>query len=330
MVSADRPGRSWWPRGRSRRLFRPRQGTRLRLHGRNIYILPTGFGCLWLTGAGVLQLVGIQQQSNGPLFISFLLLGLFVLALHLTAINLQGLELACGQPAAGFAGEPLPYPLQIRSRYRRYQVELSFEPTPRAWGPLQARNLGQGSVIEPGDQWLAIPWSASRRGLQRPGTLRVRSTAPLGLFRCWSLWQPEVAQLVYPARRPGPVLERSSSPLGQDSEAAAPGVASGAGDWSDLRPHRVEEGVARLAWKSLARGRGAHSKVFDAPAPQACWLSLHPGIAREQALENLCERLCRVSAAGLPFGLVLAEQTVPPGLGPRHRDRCLAVLAQLP
>ncbi len=330
MVFAERSGRRWLPGGGGRRLFRPQQGTRLRLNGWNLYILPTGFGFLWLTGAGVLQLVGIQQQSNGPLFMSFLLLGLFVLALHLTAGNLQGLELACGEPAAGFAGDPLPYPLQIRSRFRRYQVELSFEPASRSWGALQGRGEARGLVIEPGDQWLAIAWPASRRGLQRPGTLRVRSTAPLGLFRCWSLWQPEVAQLVYPAQRPGPVLERSSAPLGPEAEAAGSGLTSGAGDWCDLRPHRAEEGVARLAWKTLARGRGAHNKVFDAPAPQACWLSPQPGLAREQALEHLCERLCRFSAAGLPFGLAVGEQTIAPGLGPRHRDRCLAVLALLP
>jgi uncharacterized protein (DUF58 family) len=302
-------------------------GDRLRLNGRNLFIIPTGFGWLWLAGVAVLQLVGIQQQSNGALLMSFLLLGLFVLALHLTALNLHGLELACGQPAAGFAGAPLAYPLQIHSRCHRYQLELSFEAEQRNWGLRQATGGREGLTVETGERWLAVAWMPRRRGLQRPGTLRLRSTAPLGLFRCWALWQPDVTQLVYPARTPGPVLEQNSPFEAADGAGEATDAADGSGDWCDLRPHRSEEGVARLAWKSLARGRGAHSKLFEAPKPRVLWLAPLPGIEQEQALEHLCARLWTLSASGEPFGLALGEQRIGPGTGPRHRDRCLAALA---
>ena len=317
-------------RGSALRPFRCQRGERLRLNGRNLFIVPTGFGWLWLGAMGVLQLVGIQQQSNGALLTSFLLLGLFVLALHLTAFNLQGLELACGQPTAGFAGGPLAYPLQVRSGCHRYQLELSFEADPRAWGLRQAPGGPVGRTVERGESWLAIAWEPQRRGLQGPGTLRLRSTAPLGLFRCWALWQPEVAQLVYPARRAGPVQERSSPVADSRTEGEVSGTAGGGGEWIDLRPHRNEEGVARLAWKSLARGRGAHSKVFAAPAPRVLWLSPQPQIARELALEHLSARLWALGAGAEPFGLVLGETRIGPGTGPRHRDRCLAALALLP
>ena len=95
---------------------RPQQGERLRLGLRNLYIVPTRFGWFWLAGLLLLQLVGIQLQSNGPLLLSFLMLGLFLLALHLTHFNLQGLELSVGEPQPGFAGTPLAYPLRLRCR----------------------------------------------------------------------------------------------------------------------------------------------------------------------------------------------------------------------
>ncbi|MFM8660654.1 MAG: hypothetical protein ACKOCI_04790, partial [Cyanobium sp.] len=82
----------------------------LHLHLHNHYILPTRFGGLWLAGAALLQMVGIQTQRNGPLLLSFLLLALLLLAMHLTHANLQGLELRCATPAPGFADAALVYP----------------------------------------------------------------------------------------------------------------------------------------------------------------------------------------------------------------------------
>ena len=64
-------------------LIRRQSGTQLRLGLRNLFILPTRFGLLWLAAAGLLQLVAIQMRSNGTLLLSFLLLGLMLLAMHL-------------------------------------------------------------------------------------------------------------------------------------------------------------------------------------------------------------------------------------------------------
>ncbi|MEA5411466.1 hypothetical protein VB737_06790, partial [Synechococcus sp. BA-120 BA3] len=103
---------------------RPQQGERVRLRMRNLYILPTRFGWLWLAGTVLLQVVGVQMQSNGTLLLSFLMLSLFLLTLHLTHFNLQGVELACGVPAPGFAGEPVPYPIRVRCPGRSEGVRL--------------------------------------------------------------------------------------------------------------------------------------------------------------------------------------------------------------
>ena len=290
---------------RAQQLIKPQRGERLKLGLRNLYILPTRFGLLWLAGGGLLLLVAIQTQRNGPLLLSFLMLGLWLLALHLTQFNLQGLELEALAPSGGFAGEMVAYPLLCRSRCQRDGIQLGLAGSAATPQPLAA-----------GESVLSVPWRAGRRGLQTPGRLRLQTTAPLGLFVCWTLWEPPRPQPIYPARRPGPVAESSTSRL-----------AAGSDDWDDLRPHRPQDGLARVAWKSLAQGRGRQTKTFAAATPAVGLLAPAPGLPPERALEHLSAEIWRRSKAGEAYGLALGSSQLAPSTGPEHRDRCLLALA---
>ena len=293
---------------RAQQLIKPQRGERLKLGLRNLYILPTRFGLLWLAGGGLLLLVAIQSQRNGPLLLSFLMLGLWLLALHLTQFNLQGLELEALAPSGGFAGEMVAYPLLCRSRCQRDGIQLGL-----------AGSAATPQQLAAGESVLSVPWRAGRRGLQTPGRLRLQTTAPLGLFVCWTLWEPPRPQPIYPARRPGPVAESSTSRL-----------AAGSDDWDDLRPHRPQDGLARVALKSLAQGRGRQTKTFAAATPAVGLLAPAPGLPPERALEHLSAEIWRRSKAGEAYGLALGDTQVAPNTGPEHRDRCLLALALAP
>ena len=292
----------------------------LRLGLRNLYILPSRFGWLWLAGAALLQVVGIQLQRNGPLLLSFLLLGLFLLALHLTHFNLQGLVLDCGTPEPGFAGSTLHYPirLQVPGRCEGLRLRLGD-------GPLElARSFG------PGEHQLALTWRAAARGRQRPGVVRLQTSAPLGLFLCWSRWRPPVEQLVWPAPVTGPVrrLPRGERPRERDGAAGAPDPRrEGSDDWQDLRPHRAEDPPGRLAWALVAQGRGRQVKVFADPGADEVMLAPDPSVPHERALEHLSERIRRLHGQGARYGLALPERLIPAATGTAQRDRCLAALA---
>ena len=306
------------------RLIRRHHSANHRLGLRSLYILPSGFGWLWLLSCAVLFILGVQGSSAGALLLAYLGLGLVLLAPYLTQFNLQGLELGCGHPAPGFAGEVLPYPVRATSRDQRLALGVRFR---RSEG-----DLGWSGNLEPGQQWLAVPWRPSQRGLQSPGRLRLQSSAPLGLFVCWTLWDPPARQLVYPARRPGPVLEldrpqaleRDQAPNGADDQAG------GSEHWRELTPHRPEEGLARLAWKQLARSGERYGKRFADPQPRPNLLAPDPSLPREQALEHLSARIWQLAASGEPYGLVLGDQTVPAAAGAAQLDRCLAALALAP
>jgi uncharacterized protein (DUF58 family) len=301
------------------RLGRGQQGERLQLRLRNLYILPTRFGLLWLGGALLLQVVGIQTQRNGPLLLSYLMLTLQLLALHLTHVNLQGVELACGRCEPGFAGEPLTYPLQARSRHARnaIQLRLAGQPAPAA------------RPIAAGTSSLELDWRCDQRGLRTPGLLLISSTAPLGLFVCWSRWAPACRQAVIPARLPGPVGRAAQASSAREDPEARAGR-EGSEHWHDLRPHRPEEGQGRVAWKALAQGRGRFSKVFHDPGGEPPLLTPAPGVEPELALRHLAAEIWLCSRRGEAYGLLLPHRHVPPGRGRRHRDRCLQALATAP
>ena len=298
----------------------------LKLHLRNLYIVPSGFGGLWLLTTGVLYVVGINSRSNGPVLLGLLLLAVMLLALFLTHLNLQGLELQCLESSPSCADEPALVHLLAISQVARPAIQLRWLPRPQRGAPPQRQQLVH---LQPGRTPLQLPWTPPGRGRQLPGRLLIHTTAPLGLFRCWGYWEPPLQLAIGPARRPGPIQE-ISRPFQQNhtGQLHSPG---GSDDFHELTPLRPQDGLQRVAWKTVARGQGWFGKRFETPQPSALWLAPARGIPYELALEHLCERLWRGLQQGESLGLVLASGVeIAPGSGQRHWHRCLQALAPVP
>ncbi len=316
MRSAEARACEPWPD----RLIHPHSSERLRLTLRNLYILPSSFGWLWLMAIAVLYLMGTGASSSGPLLLAYGGLGVFLLSPFLTQFNLQGLELRCGEPQPGFANGPVLYPLEAWSNSPRLQLRASFRGQQAHWsGDLPA-----------GHSNLGVPWIPARRGRQRPGRMRLESRAPLGLFVCWTLWDPAAEQLIYPAPQRGSVRKLMESPQQPTSAVGDRERAGGDQHWHDLAPHRLEEGMARLAWKQLARSGTRLSKRFSDPEPQAELLTPDPALPWERALEQLCDRCLRLAASDRAFGLLVGSNRIEPAVGKRQLRRCLEALALAP
>ena len=313
MRSAETNPEDPWPD----RLIRPVRSPGLRLGLQNLYILPSSFGWLWLAACAVLYGMGISSSSASALLLAYGSLGLFLLAPFLTQFNLQGLELHCADAPPGFAGAPVRYSLVVQS--------------PMACELLRARFKGQSLSWEgrlpAGRSLISIPWLPECRGLQRPGRLRLESRAPLGLFVCWTLWEPETPQLIYPARNSGPTGQVSVGRCHGAGAMTADDRTTGTEDWQDLTPHRPEEGPGRIAWKQLARSGVRLSKQFSDPLQHATVLCPARGLPLEEALEHLCERCCHLEEAGERYGLVIGSTQIESSAGRHHLQRCLEALA---
>jgi uncharacterized protein (DUF58 family) len=280
---------------------------------RNVYVVPSRFGWCWLLVCLLLLVLAFNSGAAAPLLLAGLCLGLFLLTLLLTPLNLRGLRLRAGEPAPGFANGRLHYPLLSHTHRRHGAVGLRLLGDPF---PVQPRRVD----IAPGEGRLSLVWQPQRRGLQHPGPIVVESWAPLGLFRCWGVWRPPVLQLVYPAPLPGPVGRWC--PPQPDRE--------GEGDWWDLTTHRPEDGLARVAWGVLARGGGWQRRRFAGEGQGAQWLQPDPALPRERALAALAAAVLQADRTGVIYGLRLDGIDEPPGRGRSHRDRCLAALALAP
>ncbi len=292
------------------------------LFPRTPFIVPTGFGGLWLASAAVLYVVGINSRSNGPVLLALLLLSLFLLCLFVTHEALQGLELRFLEQPPSCADEPARVRFLIHCPQPCAGLRLRWLVPSEPAQPQQLLHLPTG-ISE-----VVVPWLPVRRGLQRPGRLLIGTTVPLGLFYCWTYWEPACSLAIAPARRAGPVLERQLP--NRDSAQAAQSGGSGSDHFEELRPFRPEEGLQRVAWKAVARGQGWHSKRFAAEQAAELWLSPAQGLLTEQALEHLCERLCRGLAAGECLGLLLPSgASVSPGCGQAQLQRCLQALAEV-
>lgn len=128
-----------WRQGLQRKLSRRSAG--LQLNHRNLYILPSRFGGLWLLTAGVLYLLGINSRSNGPVLLAFVMGAVLLLSLFLTHLNLQGLSLQALPQRPCLAGEPTTYRLETHSRCHRPSLKWRWlqadapaaVPPPGAW-----------------------------------------------------------------------------------------------------------------------------------------------------------------------------------------------------
>ena len=299
----------WW-QGLQRRLSR--RSAQLQLGQRNLYILPSRFGSVWLLAAAALYLLGIHARSNTPVLLGFLMVALMGLGLFLTHLNLQGMRLQVVPQELAFAGEVHPYTIEVESRSWRPSLH---------WRWLEPQAPSQQSVhIHPGRQRLALNWRARQRGQQQPGRLLLHTTAPLGLFRCWAYWEPPEAIALAPAPIPGPV-----------ANACEPSPGPIADQWQGLEAWRTEQGLQRLDWKALARGKGWHGKTFESDEPLELSFKPMPNMPIEQALAHLCATVLEALEAGISVGLELpGGPSIPPGSGKAHRERCLLALAEVP
>lgn len=273
---------------------------------RSLYIIPSRFGALWLCGTALLLLVAIQTGSNSSLLLAFLMVGLMLLAMFLTHDSLQGLSLYGSESQPGFAGASVQYAFRLRSRSPRQRLQVRFQGSP----PVQI------DALPSGDSVIHLSWLPDQRGWQLPPRLIVDTVAPLGLFICWTRWQPRQAQLIWPARRSGPV-----------DEVQPTAHRDGLDEWQDLRPYRDGDRQSLVDWSSAAKGRPLQVKRFQEPEQPERILAPASGIPRERALQHLADRIWRLHQRGEAFGLQLQGRMLPVQRGRVHRDACLELLA---
>ena len=307
-------------RGRMARWIRKRQGDDtlpLTLARRRLYILPTGTGVTFSVLLFLMLLAGLNYANSLALFLTFLLAGFTMVAMHQCHRNLLGTHLVSATAHPSFAG-------------RAGRLDLTFENTAAsARFRIAAELEGQPPVLVDvpagGQRTIHLGVPTQRRGLLHIERLRLMTTHPFGLFRAWTWIHASIEILVYP--QPRGVLPR---PLSQGVKAGAQSVSiPGSDEWLGLRPFRDGDSPRQVDWKAYAREAPLLVKEYSAVASELRVFDFNTltHLDTEARLEQITRWTVDAELSGERYALALPDARLPPGCGAEHRHRCLSALA---
>lgn len=285
---------------------------------RNIYILPTGYGMLFLAVLGAMLVGSINYNNNLGFLLTFLLGSVMLTAMMHTYSMLHGMRLVAATAAPAFAGESAMIDITVDAAARhRKGLRWYFD---------ARETVAQDA--EPGPRTrISVPVPTAHRGPLKPGRLRIVSEYPTGLFRAWSRIETDLVCLVYPKPIFAPIAVASSASIHGEGEAIP---AAGVDDFQGLRSYQAGDPPGRIHWQSYSRGQGLHVKTFDGLAGDDWMLDLNAirGGDIERKLSILCHHVLEGHRQRCRVGVTLSGQVlIPPGRGRVHRDRCLRALA---
>ncbi len=310
-----RAAESRWERWLDRRAPPARE---VLLRQRNVYIMPSAQGYAFLTLLLALLVAGINYENNVVFAFTFLLGGLFVVAVLHTYANLAGLRVSGRSPAPVFAGERAAFGICFRDASGRAHDAIEA-----CWGDAGA---AEARIASRGEEIINLHLPAASRGWFRPGRIRLRSYYPLGLLRAWSWVDLDLACLVYPRPAAAGAFPRESG-RGDDG---APANDSGADDFGGFRRYQPGDPLRHVAWRTLAKGQPLQTREYFAYADRSAWLDWEQTAGAggiEERLSLLCRWVLELHRDQSEFGLSLPGLRIEPAAGDAHRDRALSALA---
>ena len=292
-------------------------GEKVVLNARSVYILPSKVGLL-VAGVLILMLVGATNYQNNLAFaLTFLLLGIGLVTMVVTAKNLQGIEFSLNQPDELFVGELAHLELGLRSNQGKTHFSVAVG--------LDDENLNLLNIPEKNYATLKQSYMPLERGLQSLARFKVTSEFPFGWLRSWGYFRFDQPLLVYP--KPLQPLLSDNQAGGEESEQGS--YQKGSDDLFGLRSHLPGEPYSRVDWKAFARERGLLVREFvEYQSQQLCfsWFDF-PQSATEERLSFLTYLVVQAAAQNLNYSLELPASSISFGEGRRHRNSCLKALA---
>ncbi|MDN4501286.1 DUF58 domain-containing protein [Alteromonadaceae bacterium BrNp21-10] len=301
------------------------------LNQRNIFILPSRFGFIYLTLCCCLFILGSNYQNNLMLLLCYFLLAVFLLHLFMSFSNFAGLTIQIGKVSSVFCNEQVQLPLWITNGSSSI-----------AHGKLQLHLFKMKSIDKKGfaakqqqiidldnfDNPASLSFKASQRGVMQPPRITLSCYFPLGLIRCWTHLAMDSEIVVYPS--PLPCALSLSEESSDDQQATGNSSGVGQHEFDRLRPYTQGEPLNQVAWKQYAQGRGLFTKAFTGEQGRVRWLNFNNVSAMdvETQLSQLCYMAVTLSQSNQTFGLRLPNHTVEPQSGQLHLQACLNALAR--
>lgn len=299
---------------------------------RRVYIVPTRSGIVYAVLMAALLVASINDRLNLGFALCFTLVGSGLAAMWQTQRNLRGLKLRVADVPDGVSGQALTIVLALDEEEGRPRFALHAR-----WA---RERLGGQEAPEPvdlaahGHATLPLRLTPRHRGRDRLPAVRLECRYPLGLFVCWTLWQPSQEAWIWPApeQDPPPWPGQADAEPRQD-EVRSPAAHTDDSCPDDIRPYRPGDRLRQIAWRHWARTDTLHTR--DALPGQVgaapCHFTLPADLPLERALSRLAAWCLQAEQAAQPWAireLPAGTTPTPPQLGQAHLQAAMRVLAQ--
>ncbi|MES2299287.1 MAG: DUF58 domain-containing protein [Pseudomonadota bacterium] len=294
------------------------------LNRRRVFILPTGAGLVFAVLGALLLIGSINYNLSLGFALTFLLAACGIIDMVQTVRNLAALHLAPGQALPVFAGEEASFELQVinRSGRDRFALWIDFQSAGAARHVIDVA-AGARTFVHAG-----APSAA--RGWMRAPRVQMATSFPLGLFRSWCYWQPDLKVLVYPY----PEARAPALPMSDAGAQDGPGR-SGSDDFAGVRSYQAGDALRSLAWRQIARlplelGGQLVSKHFEGGAMEQLVLdfdALPTRLDVELRLSRMARWVLEAEQRALPYAFRIGALGFDAAVGAAHQAACLRALA---
>jgi len=288
------------------------------LNRKNILILPTSQGMLFVVAALVVLIAAINYENSLAFGLAFMMVSLFLVSMFHGFNNLNGLELSARPSSPVFCGEDAAFQILLNGEGSRKHEALEFY-----FRGSTSSHAGLGQYRQ---EQVAVFCATEKRGECTAPKLYVRSRFPTGLFKTWSVVNLQMHCLVYPKPIAVPIKQFLDSGSNADESAL---VRSGTKDFYGFRSFTPGDSLKQVAWKNVARGQGMLVKQFVDYIDERLWLDwdMFFGFNQEERLSRLCFCVLQLGGSDATYGLKLPGLEITPHSGKQHKLKVLQALA---
>lgn len=283
----------------------------------NLYIFPNIYGLYWILTIIVLYILGTNLEVNFTIFLSYLMLAVFLTSIFLTHFNLHGLELSTTDQNINFANIDINYKIIINSKKYRSNIRLKF---------LNHLNNYKSFKNINGYEKITINCQKRGRGIHDPDVIYGESSAPLSLLNCWFYWQPSTKIIVAPEMKKGKVNFQYLS-LNEYSNFSKTEPILGE-ELEDFKAYEKRDKKSLIFWKLLAKSKKMQTKVYEDKTKKIKILQLDQSLPLEIGLKNLCFEVNNEYIKNNSYGINLENKVnILPNIGYSHYFKSLYLLA---
>lgn len=304
----------WFKRWLSRRIPKSKVFV---LNQRRIFIMPnkTGFGFSLLLL--LLFITAINYQNSLMFFLVFFLASFSISAILHTYRNFSGLKVQAGSALPVYAGDVIQLPVIFGQKQGRDYFNLRA-----GWSKQITKAFDVAGLTEQ-----TLGYQTLNRGRLVTDRLRIETSYPLGLltawtwldldFQAWIYPKPLFTDFVYADQGSEEEGDKTSNKLGQD-------------DFLGIRAYQAGDALKHIAWKQVSKGQGLYTKVYSDQRQGKHWLSWYAlsGMSQEERLSRLCGWILESEKINKAYGLILPQVKIEIGLGDKHKNDCLMLLAR--